>query len=357
MGRHRWRVLDAAHGARWRGRRERHHRRRRAAGCPPTRCLPPDDGLAGRRCPPEERAGRRAARIRGCDLSAVRVRAVIDRRRRSRSMSGARRSASRSTSGRRRGSASSTSTRRPRCSPGSTTGCGPTIPGALSREPERWRLWLVGDAEWMRQRDGIKFNALLEVDGQARGFAIYRIKQSWEMTGPDSTLNVLEVTGLDPAAEQALWEWLFSIDLVTTVAGRRGPSPHPLQHWLLEPRRLALTINDGTWLRILDVPAALAARRYVGSGSLVLDVADEGIDTNAGRWRLTVEGGAAQVSRTKAAADLELDIAALAAAYLGGFRFADLAVAGQVRSRKRGALQTADALFTPPRAPWNSTPF
>ena len=233
----------------------------------------------------------------------------------------------------------------------------PTIPGALSREPERWRLWLVGDAEWMRQRDGIKFNALLEVDGQARGFAIYRIKQSWEMTGPDSTLNVLEVTGLDPAAEQALWEWLFSIDLVTTVAGRRGPSPHPLQHWLLEPRRLALTINDGTWLRILDVPAALAARRYVGSGSLVLDVADEGIDTNAGRWRLTVDGGAATVSRTKAAADLELDIAALAAAYLGGFRFADLAVAGQVRSRKRGALQAADALFTPPRAPWNSTPF
>ena len=74
----------------------------------------------------------------------------------------------------------------------------------------------------MRQRDGIKFNALLEVDGQARGFAIYRIKQSWEMTGPDSTLNVLEVTGLDPApsrpfgsgCSRSIWSrrWLAAVD-------------------------------------------------------------------------------------------------------------------------------------------------
>ena len=43
---------------------------------------------------------------------------------------------------------------------------------------------------------------------------------------------VLEVTGLDPSAERLLWQWLFSMDLVTTVEGRRGPNPHPLQHWL-----------------------------------------------------------------------------------------------------------------------------
>jgi predicted acetyltransferase len=232
-----------------------------------------------------------------------------------------------------------------------------SIPGALTREPDRWRLWLVGDAEWMRQRDGIKFNVVLEVDGEPRGYAIYRIAQSWEMTGPNSTLNVQEVTGLDPAAEQALWQWLFSIDLVTKVAGRRGPSPHPLQHWLVEPRRLALTINDGLWLRILDVPMALAARRYLGSGSLVLDIADDAIDSNAGRWRLTVDNGRGSASSTKATPDLELDITAFAAAYLGGFRFVDLAVAGRVRGCHPGALETADALFTPPRAPWNSTPF
>ena len=154
-----------------------------------------------------------------------------------------------------------------------------------------------------------QYQAVIEVDGEPRGYAIYRIENGWGPTGPASTMNVLEVTGVDPVAEQALWQWLLSMDLVRTVAGRRGPVPHPLQSWLLEPRRLALTIVDGLWLRILDLPAALTARRYVGSGSLVLDVADDMFDSNAGRWQLSVSDGRAEVSRTKDAPDLELDIA------------------------------------------------
>jgi predicted acetyltransferase len=110
-------------------------------------------------------------------------------------------------------------------------------------------------------------------------------------------------------------------------------------------------------LRILDLPAALGARGYVGSGSVVLDVSDEMFDANGGRWRLSVSDGRAEVAPTKDAPDLELDIATLAAAYLGGFRFVDLGVAGRVRECQPGILQTADALFTPSRAPWNSTPF
>ena len=35
----------------------------------------------------------------------------------------------------------------------------------------------------------------------------------------------------------------------------------------------------------------------------------------------------------------------------------DLAVAGRVRECQSGALQRADALFTPSRSPWNGTPF
>jgi predicted acetyltransferase len=231
------------------------------------------------------------------------------------------------------------------------------LPGAVDRIEPRWRLWLVADAEWMRRGDGLKYQAIIEVDGEPRGYAIYRIDNSWGPTGPASTLNVLEVTGIDPAAEQALWQWLLSMDLVRTVAGKRGPVPHPLQHWLLEPRRLALTVLDGVWLRILDLPAALTARSYVGSGSLVLDVSDDMFDSNAGRWRLAVTGGRAEVARTKDAPDIELDIGTLAAAYLGRFRFVDLGAAGMARECQPGALQTADALFTPPRAPWNATPF
>ena len=145
---------------------------------------------------------------------------------------------------------------------------------------------------------------MLEVDGEPRGFAIYRVKSDWGPTGPASTLRVLEVYGLDPTAEQVLWEWLFAMDLIGTITAWRSPVPHPLQQWLLEPRRLGLTVQDGMWLRILDVPAALSARTYAGSGTLVLDVADSLIESNAGRWQLAVKDGSATVTRTTAEADL-----------------------------------------------------
>ena len=142
----------------------------------------------------------------------------------------------------------------------------PRTPGALDRVDARWRDWLLPDPEWLRHGDGVRLRALLEVDGEPRGFAIYRIQQGWSATGPSESLSVQEVIALDPDAEQVLWEWLLSMDLVRTITGRRAPVPHPLQHMLLEPRRLGLTVTDGLWLRILDLPAALEARGYVGSG-------------------------------------------------------------------------------------------
>ncbi|HET7168492.1 MAG TPA: GNAT family N-acetyltransferase [Candidatus Limnocylindrales bacterium] len=231
------------------------------------------------------------------------------------------------------------------------------IPGALSRPEAKWTKWQVADAEWMRRGEGPKFLAQLEVDGAPRAYAIYRINNDWDTTGPRSTLAVQELIGLDPDSEQAMWQWLMTMDLVATISSRRQPNPHPLQQWLLEPRRLSLTVNDGMWLRILDVRAALESRGYVGDGSLVLELTDDSIDSNAGRWRLAVSGGRATVTPTTDAADLELDIRTLAEVYLGAFRFGDLAAAGKVRECQPGRLLTADALFTPPRAPWNATPF
>ena len=233
----------------------------------------------------------------------------------------------------------------------------PLTPGALTRTDDKWRLQLLSDAAWMRHGSGLKYRAVFEVDGEARGYAIYRVNGDWGPAGPSSTLVAIEVVGVDAAAEQAMWEWLFAMDLMGTVRAWRGSVPHPLQQWLLEPRRLALTVGDGLWLRILDVPGALGARTYAGSGTLVLQLADAMIESNAGRWQLTVDDGQATVSRTTAEPDLELDIATLAAAYLGAFRFGDLARAGRVRECQSGSLETADVLFTPNRSPWCSTAF
>ncbi len=230
-------------------------------------------------------------------------------------------------------------------------------PGAVSRTETKWRLEVLGDAEWMQGGNGPKFRALLEVDGEPRAYAIYRFKGEWGPVGPNGSILVLEVTALDPAAEQALWQWLLSMDLTATVRAWRGPVPHPLQLWLDEPRRLGLTVADGVWLRIVDVAAALGGRTYNGSGTVVLEIDDPMFDSNAGRWELAVRDGAPVVARTTAEPHITLDVGALASAYLGAFRFADLARAGRARECQPGSVTTLDMLFTPSRAPWCATMF
>ena len=232
------------------------------------------------------------------------------------------------------------------------------VPGSLARSEIKWRNFQMGDAEWMRRGNGPRYRAVLEVDGEPRGYVVYQIKGEWDGRGPRNTLLVTDLVGLDPETEQRLWQWVSSMDLVATLRLMRGPVPNPLQLWLQEPRRLGLTVADGMWLRFVDVAAALAARTYAGEGSVVLELEDALIDSNAGRWQLTVRAdGAATMERTTAEPDLALDVASLACTYLGAFRFRDLAAAGRVREIQPGALHTADVLFTTSRAPFSNTMF
>ena len=136
------------------------------------------------------------------------------------------------------------------------------IPGTVTRSEARWRLDQLEDAEWQRAAHGIKYRAVLEVDGEPRGYAIYRAKAEWGEMGPNNTVLVFEVVGLDAAAERAIWEWLAGIDLVGHIKGWRGPVPHPLMLQLTEPRRLGLNVREGMWLRLIDLKAALEARTY-----------------------------------------------------------------------------------------------
>jgi predicted acetyltransferase len=238
--------------------------------------------------------------------------------------------------------------------------------GALSRDESYWRYGALLDAEWSQRGAGPKYRALLEsADGKPLGYALYRLKGEWDDRGPKYELTVLEVVASDPEAERTLWRWLLDMDLVATVKGWRQSVPHPLQLQLVEPRRLQLDVGDGLWLRVLDVAAALEARRYAGAGSIALEIRG-GVDAAvAGRWSVATSaeegsGGTtfrARVERTDAAPDLVLDLADLGAAYLGAFRFRDLVRAARVEEAVRGAAARADALFAVDRAPTCITGF
>ena len=63
-------------------------------------------------------------------------------------------------------------------------------PGEVSRSPNVWRLQLLSDNSWRRAAMGPKSNAVLTVDGEPRGYALYRVKAEWGDRGPKNTLNV-----------------------------------------------------------------------------------------------------------------------------------------------------------------------
>jgi predicted acetyltransferase len=110
-------------------------------------------------------------------------------------------------------------------------------------------------------------------------------------------------------------------------------------------------------VRLLDLPGALAARRYPVEGSLVLEVTDALRPRNQGRFRL--EGGpdGAACAPVSADPDLALDVADLGAAYLGGVSLASLARAERVAELTPGALLRADRMFAADSPPICTTHF
>ena len=78
-----------------------------------------------------------------------------------------------------------------------------------------------------------------------------------------------------------------TIDLARTATAGFLALDEPLQHLVDEPRRLGLTVADALWIRIVDLPRALSARRYATDVDVVLEVTDPLIPANTGRWRLT----------------------------------------------------------------------
>jgi predicted acetyltransferase len=235
-------------------------------------------------------------------------------------------------------------------------------PGFLSRSEAWWHWGMLRDAEEMRRRGGPKMLAVLEVDGRPEGYAIYRIKAEWDGRGPKGELSVREVVATTPRAELGLWRWLLDTDLIALVRASLSTPQHPLLLALAEPRRLGLTLGDGLWVRLVDLPEALGARSYAAAGRVVLQVRDAFCPWNEGRWALAATGdhgggSSAEVSRTDDEPDLALDVADLGAVYLGGFRFDDLARAGRVIERRPGAVRSADRLFAVGRTPYCSTMF
>jgi predicted acetyltransferase len=126
-------------------------------------------------------------------------------------------------------------------------------------------------------------------------------------------VQVREAGAADLAALATLWTHLLDVDPTRTVHDGHLAVDNPLLALLADRDAAWPERRDWLWARLIDLPAALAARRY--------------------------------------AADLSLDIAQLGALYLGGRSLLQLAAAGLVEVVRPDRLPEASAAFGWPLAP------
>jgi predicted acetyltransferase len=169
-------------------------------------------------------------------------------------------------------------------------------------------------------------------------------------------LVVRDLVALTPAAGRRLLRLVAEHRSMAGHFTLYGP-PAPELLWWLPEQEHAVDQTMRWMIRILDVRAALEARGYPpGLGAEVeLELSDDLLPGNAGRWRLEIAGGRAQVRDGGAGRPVRADIRALASLYSGYATAAQLAAVGLL-SGHPDDLARLSAIFAGP-PPWMAEMF
>jgi predicted acetyltransferase len=218
-------------------------------------------------------------------------------------------------------------------------------PGALNRT-ETWWDHLFRDRE--SQRDGMSEKFYLV---HPDGYLSYRAAEKWNDGHPASRCVIVDYRPITRQAHAALWQVLLGMDLFPTIESWQLPVDDPLPFLLTDYRQVrTLSSKDGLWLRPVNLPALLGARRYPVDCEAVLEVSGE---------RVALTGGpdGAECTPTDRPAQVWLDRAELGSIYLGGHRLQTLVRAGLARVDDPALLDRLDLAFGTDRAPRYGTNF
>jgi predicted acetyltransferase len=237
------------------------------------------------------------------------------------------------------------------------TAAGAGRPGWVLRSSDALRRGRLADPPaWRDGGEPLRIVTVHDESGEPRAYALLRRKDTWTPTGARYPVTVKEAVAVDAAAAHRLWSFVLDMDLTHEISVRGLATDDPLLTLLVDSRAAVPQVGDNVWVRILDLAPALTARRYAAPVDVVLEVTDDRLPANAGRWRLRTgaadaRGFSADVTRTDDKPDLRLDVRELSGAYLGGRSLAAYARAGLVAELTPGTLLPTATAFSWPLAP------
>ena len=228
---------------------------------------------------------------------------------------------------------------------------GPQRPGHLATTTDARWAYRIDDPE--HRRDGAcELRALVvERDGEARAYALYAVKQEWGPGGPTGTVRIRELAAVDPASRAAVWRVLLGHDLTNTVEWRLAPVDDPILTMMSGVRGVVRSVADTLWVRVLDLPAAIAARTYATAADLVVEVSDGFTGHTAGTWRLALRPDGGEATRVDAEPEVRCDVSEVGAAFLGGSSLVQRAAAGRIHGDPDAIARWSAAMSHEPR-PW-----
>jgi predicted acetyltransferase len=165
---------------------------------------------------------------------------------------------------------------------------------------------------WWRKRvftgwDTDPYATGVERDGRLVGYLVYDIEES--ENGDGRRMVVREAGHVDIEAYRAVLEFCRNHDSQIEEIEFRGPAETSLQDLARDPGEIAVEIEAGPMIRIVDLARALSGLSYPAGieADLALEVTDGVADWNDGRFRLSIADGAGRCEPVEGGTDALTD--------------------------------------------------
>jgi predicted acetyltransferase len=226
----------------------------------------------------------------------------------------------------------------------------PARAGVIGRPPVWWVIGYENRAAHCYFRAAAHYDQYGVIDGFV-GYRTAPFPSDDPRVG--AAIAVIDFAAATQQVENDLWRFLVGIDLIEEVTVYLRPMDDPLDAMLVDPYAIRGEDDDDLWVRIVDVPAALAARTYGPADPIVVEVVDTLLPDNSGRYLISPHG----TERTEAPATVTMNAETLAMVYVGTWRPSALAAVGRLTAHDPAALPAADRLFGTDRPAWCGSMF
>jgi len=222
--------------------------------------------------------------------------------------------------------------------------------GALNRTDEWWTVRWHDPEAWRHGASAYRFALHYDRRGRPDGYVAFRVKNDWSESGAEVIVEELDAAGAEASA--GLWRFVLDLDLVRSFSRQGAPLDESVRYLVSDLRSVKAEEQDGTYARLVDVPRALEARRYLTELDVIIRVQDPLFRHNTGTFRVVAGPDGASVTRVRGRPDLAMSIGVLSAIYLGGTPLTALARAGLVLERTKGAAAATAVAFGWPQPPF-----